>query len=54
MCGFVVVQVGYTTPIKPRLEKCSTAGTHGMDSRYVFKAKRDAAVVWFYIACEAN
>jgi hypothetical protein len=41
----VVVQVGYKTPIKPIIEKCSTAGTRGMDSRYVFKSKRDGAVV---------
>ena len=49
-----VVQVGYMTPIKPSLEKCSTAGTRGMDSRYVLKPKSDGAVVCFYSACEAS
>jgi hypothetical protein len=49
-----VVQVGYTTPIKPSLEKCITSGTRGMDSRSMFKLQRYVVVVWFCAACGAS
>jgi hypothetical protein len=50
MCPVVVVQLGYKTPIKPTFGKCDIYGTHGMGSRYAFKAKRDVAAVWFCVA----
>ena len=52
--ALLVVQVGYTTPIKPSLEKCITSGTRGMDSRSMFKLQRYVVVVWFCAACGAS
>jgi hypothetical protein len=51
MCSVVVVQPGYETPIKLAFAKCSTAGTHGMDSVYSFEAMRDAVAVGCCAAC---
>jgi hypothetical protein len=47
----LVVQPGYETPIKLAFAKCSTAGTHGMDSVYSFEAMRDAVAVGCCAAC---
>jgi hypothetical protein len=46
-----VVQPGYETPIKLAFAKCSTAGTHGMDSVYSFEAMRNAVAVGCCAAC---